>query len=84
MPPDVELVGWIANLRERLQRGEVDGLTIRDAGGNTRDASQISRTFLAELDRLGSLPREQRWEPSADDARHALLDEFRRLREQIG
>ncbi len=81
MPADDELVTWVANLRERLQRGDVDRL---DADGDTRDPAIVSRALLAELDRLGSLPRDERHTPDTVARRIALLDDFRRLREQIG
>ena len=59
MPADHELVRWIGNFRERLQRGELKPLTVRDAESDTRDAALVARALLAQLDRLGSLPRDE-------------------------
>ncbi|MDP8924952.1 MAG: hypothetical protein M3O34_19060 [Chloroflexota bacterium] len=80
-----DLAGWIAELRDRVARGELAGLGRIDMHGAMVPVELVVRIMLADLDDLDAedvIP-EQRHDPYAARRRQALLRDFRRLREQI-
>ena len=78
---------WIDELRDRLERGDLDGLAPLELGYGTRHfpAAHIVRILLldwADLeDPAGSWGGDT---ARRAERRHALLDDFRQLRELIG
>jgi hypothetical protein len=86
---------WISELRDRLACGELAGLGPIDLGYGTGHlpGETTVRIMLSDLDDLDA-DEQHRWQngssPSAADVgRHAerrrqLLDDFHRLRNQIG
>ena len=81
-----DLDAWILSLRERLTRGELETLDPIDFGYGTAGLSgeRIVQIMLSDLDDLDSQ------EVSGDnpyaaraERRRRLLDDFRRLREQL-
>jgi hypothetical protein len=84
--PADDLTGWIDELRDRLNRGDLAGHPPVDVGYGTgaMPAEQTIRIMLADLDSFDDLTPEDR--PSADQEarRRGVLNDFRRLRELIG
>ena len=81
--PD-ELAAWIADLRARVARGELDGRDRFDVGTGTLPAGLAAQVMLADLDYARDLTPEQRRTSVNVKRRVALLSDLRRLREQIG
>ena len=81
--PD-ELVAWIAELRARVARGELDGRGHFAVGASMLDVAQAARIMLADLEHDKDLTLARRRHPSAVGRRRLLRAELRRLREQIG
>ena len=80
-----DILTWITQLRNRVERTEVDGHSPIDFGyGTTVPAEQAVRTMLDNLsDPDGRRARAREW-PVVMTRRLDLLKEFRRVREQIG
>jgi hypothetical protein len=81
--PD-DLDAWIAELRGRLARRELDGLGQWDEAGGTLSADLVVSIMLADLDHYDDLAPEQREAPSIVARRDLLVQDFQRLRERIG
>ena len=77
---------WIGRLRERLTRGELEGLSPLDLGYGAEilPARQTIRIMLADLDGLGGPVPDEDADPESLAHRRALLEDFRRLRATIG
>ena len=70
---------WIAGLRLRLERGELDRLGSVDLGYGSLPAATSARILLADQDHLDSLPP-GRLDPTTTEARRRDLDDdFGRL-----
>ncbi len=78
-----ELDGWIAELRGRVARAELDGRGRFDVRNGLLDIELVARIMLADLDHYDDLPLEQRQDLLVEARRGLLLADFRRLREQI-
>ena len=82
-PP--ELATWIAELRSRLARGEfADGGPIEVGGVALSSVELAVKVMLADLDHYDDLSLEQRRDLLTVARRRLLLEDLRRLREQIG
>ena len=82
--PD-ELVAWIADLRTRVARGELDGQGEFEVGGGGRLAIGLAaRILLADLDHDKDLTPAQRRDRVAVERRRSVRADLRRLRQQIG
>ena len=80
-----ELDGWIAELRGRVARGELDDLgPIPLDGAAVLGTGTLVRIMLADLDHYHILPPALRHDLLIEARRRTLLREFARLREQIG
>ncbi len=81
-----DLADWIAELRERVERGELAELEPFDPSGGTphMPGELVVRIMLADLDHYDDLPPLYRRQPAVEARRRALLDDLRRQREQIG
>jgi hypothetical protein len=80
--PD-DLVAWIAELRDRVERGELDGRGTFAVGGGELAVGLAARIMLADLDHDKDLTPEQRRDPFSVERRRLLFADLRRLREQI-
>ena len=80
-----DILTWITQLRNRVERNELDGHSPIDFGyGTTVPAERAVRTMLDNLSDLdGRRTRAREW-PAVMTRRLDLLKEFRRVREQIG
>ena len=81
--PD-ELVAWIAGLRRRVERGELDGHGEFPVLGGRLATGLAARIMLADLDHDHDLTPEQRDDPFSVERRRLLFSDLRRLRDQIG
>ena len=81
--PD-DLVAWIAELRARVARGDLDGQGEFEAGVGRFAVGLAARIMLADLDHYEVLPPTLRGDLAVVARREALLRDLRRLREQIG
>ena len=81
-----ELTAWIEELRRRVDRGELDGRTPIDVGRGCvlPSAELAAKIMLADLDHYDDLTLETRQDPLVVARWRLLLEELRRLREQIG
>jgi hypothetical protein len=79
-----DLAAFIADLRGRLDRGELAGQPPIDlANGHTvTDLELAVRVMLRDADRYASMPPEQRRRPITAAQRRLLADNLRRLRER--
>jgi hypothetical protein len=80
-----DILTWITQLRNRVERNELAGHRPIDFGyGTTVPAERAVRTMLDTLSDLdGRRTRRHEW-PAVMTRRLDLLKEFRRVREQIG
>ena len=81
--PD-DLVAWIADLRARVARGELDGQGSFAVGGGKLAVGLAARILLADLDHDRDLTPAQRRDAFSVERRRLLFADLRRLREQIG
>jgi hypothetical protein len=82
--PD-DLAAWLAELRGRVARGELAGRgPIEVAGGTLASVELAARVLLADLDHYEDLSLARRRDPLVVARRRLLLEDLRRLREQIG
>jgi len=81
--PD-DLVAWVAALRGRVARGELDDCGTYDAGAGRLPVAYAARTILADVDHDRDLTLERRHDPFNVNRRRLLLADLRRLRNQIG
>ncbi len=81
--PD-DLAAWIAALRARLARGELDGQGSIHIGGGTLPVGLAARIMLADLDHFDDLTPEQRRDPLVMARRLHLLGDLCELRARIG
>ncbi len=81
--PD-DLAAWIAELRGRVARGELDGLGHFAVLGGRLDVGLAARIMLADLDHDNDLTPEQRQDPFSVERRRLLVADLRRLREHLG
>lgn len=80
-----DLDGWIAELRDRVARGELDGRTSVTIGGLRLPSAELAaRIMLADLDHYDDLSPEERSDWLLEARRLMLLGDFRQLREQLG
>jgi len=80
-----EVAGWIDGLRERLERGDLASLAPIDLGDGVLASGELTiRVMLADLDHLDWLAFDAPDSPRLADRRRWLVDDFRRLRAQIG
>ncbi len=79
------LAAFIADLRGRLDRGELAGQRPIDLGnGHTRaDLELAVRVMLRDADCYASMKPEQRRRPITAAQRRLLADNLRRLRERL-
>ena len=86
LPPDDELAAWIADLRARLDRGELATLGPVDVGHGTQvlPAEDTVRIMLADLDDFEDMPPDEANGPVNVARRKVLLTSFRILRALIG
>jgi hypothetical protein len=79
-----DLDGWIAELRGRVARGELDDVgPIPVDGAAVLGPAVIVRIMLADLDHYDDLPPEQRHDLLVEARRRMLLRDIARLREHI-
>ena len=78
------LDGWIDALRGRIGRGELRDAPPVKVGLVTMGAEQAARILLADLDHHDRLLARRSVDALVTARRRDLLDEFRRLREQLG
>ena len=78
------LVAWIADLRGRVARGELDGRGEFEVGGGWLPIGQAARIMLADLEHDKDLTLAHRRQPDVIERRRLLRADLRRLREQIG
>ena len=81
--PD-DLVAWIAELRARVARRELDRQGTFRIGGAELPVGLAARILLADVDHDKDLTPEQRRDPFNVERRRILFGDLRRLREQIG
>ena len=80
-----DLSVWLADLRQRLARGDLASLTPLDLGDGLLATGELTvRIMLADLDHLDDLIVEAPDGSHLIDRRQRLLSNFRRLREMIG
>lgn len=79
------IVLWITDLRDRLDRGELAGLSLVDIGYGTDILSgeQVVRIMLADLDHCEEPPTSAPRRLLDIVRRQELLEDFRRLRDLI-
>ena len=84
--PDDELAAWIADLRVRLDRGDLAMLGSVDVGHGTDvlPAQDTVRIMLADLDGFDEMPPDEADDPVNVARRDVLLTSFRILRALIG
>jgi len=84
--PNDDLDAWIAELRARLDRGDLAALGPVDVGDGTDilPAEHTVRLMLADLDSFDELSPAERMDPCHVTRRQQVLDEFRRLHDLIG
>ena len=84
---DDGLRSWIEVIRDRLERGDFDGLGPIEVAEGTRafPAAQVVRIMLIDLDDLDRADRTGGGDPTwREERRRQLMIEFRRLRELLG
>ncbi len=81
--PD-DLAAWVAELRARVARGELDGRGAIAVGGGQLAVDLAARMMLADLDHYDDLPPEQRQDPLIVARRLRLLADLWELRARIG
>ena len=83
--PDVELAAWIADLRTRLDRGDLATLGPVDVGHGTQilPAQDTVRIMLADLDDFEAMTSDEANDPVNVARRDVLLTSFRILRTLI-
>ena len=81
--PD-DISAWIAHLRTRVARGDLDGRGELEVEGSRLAIGLAARIVLADLDHDDDLTPEQRRAPFSVQRRRLLFADVRRLREQIG
>jgi hypothetical protein len=83
--PDDELAAWIADLRARLDRGDLATLGPVDVGHGTDvlPAQDTIRIMLADLDGFDDMTPEEANDPVNVARRDVLLTSFRILRTLI-
>ncbi len=80
-----ELATWIAELRDRLARGEFrDGGPIEVGGVAVPSVELAVKVMLADLDHYDDLSLKRRRDLLTVARRRLLLEDLRHLREQIG
>ena len=81
-----DLTAWIEELRGRLDRGELAGLGPVEVGpGQVLPSAELAaKIMLADLDHYDDLPLQQQRHPLAVARRRLLLEDLRRLKQQIG
>ena len=86
LPPDDELAAWIADLRARLDRGDLATLDPVDIGHGTQvlPAQDTIRIMLADLDGFDEMPPDEANDPVNVARRDILFTSFRILRTLIG
>ena len=86
LPPDSELTAWIADLRARLDRGDLATLGPVDVGHGTDalPAQDTVRIMLADLDDFADMTPDEANDPVSVARRGVLLISFRILRTLIG
>jgi len=86
LSPNDELAAWIADLRARLDRGELATLGPVDVGHGTQilPAQDTVRIMLADLDGFDEMPPDEADDPVNVARRDILLTSFRILRTLIG
>jgi hypothetical protein len=84
--PNNELAAWIADLRARLDRGDLATLGPVDIGHGTQilPAQDTVRILLADLDELDEVTPDAACDPVNVARRDVLLTSFRILRTLIG
>jgi hypothetical protein len=84
--PDDELAAWIADLRVRLDRGDLATVGPVDVGHGTDvlPAQDTVRIMLADLDGFDEMPPDEADDPVNVARRDVLLTSFRILRVLIG
>ncbi len=81
--PD-DLAAWIADLRGRVARGDLDGQGTVAIAGGALAIGLAARILLADLDHYDDLPPEQRRDPLVMARRLPLLGDLWELRARIG
>ena len=86
LPPDDTLTAWIADLRARLDRGDLATLDPVDVGHGTDvlPAQDTVRIMLADLDSFDEMTPDEADDPVNVARRDVLLTSFRILRTRIG
>ncbi len=82
-PTPDDLVAWIADLRGRAARGELDGRGRFDPGVGPLDTGLAARILLVDVDYDRDLTPEQRRNSLNVERRRRLFAHLRRLREQL-
>jgi hypothetical protein len=84
--PDDELTAWIAELRDRLDRGDLATLGPVDVGHGTDalPAQDTIRIMLADLDDFEDMTPDEANDPVNAARRDVLVTSFRILRTLIG
>jgi hypothetical protein len=85
-PPDDELAAWIADVRARLDRGDLATLGPVDVGHGTDvlPAQDTVRIMLSDLDGFDEMTPDEANDPVNVARRDVLLTSFRILRTYIG
>ena len=86
LPPDHEIIAWIADLRARLDRGDLATLGPVDVGHGTDalPAQDTVRIMLVDLDDFEDMTPDEANDPVNVARRDVLLTNFRILRTLIG
>ena len=86
LPPNDELAAWIADLRTRLERGDLATVAPVDVGHGTHvlPAQDTIRILLADLDDVNEVTPDEADDPVNVARRDVLLINFRILRTLIG
>jgi len=84
MPAD-DLAGFMAELRRRLEAGELANHPPIDLelGSGPQNAEALALRMLREVKAFRSMPPEQRTSEPVRSMRRELAEELRRLREQL-
>jgi hypothetical protein len=80
------LTSWIANLYDRLERGDLAaiGLVYLQGWPIALEAELAAKILLADLEDLEDRPADERMSAPTVARRVMLLDDLRQLRERIG
>ncbi len=79
-----DILAWLAALRRRVERGELAALGPYETEDGVLGMDLTARIMLADLDHYRDLSPEQRHDPAVIARHVSLLEDFRRLRAQIG